>query len=317
MPLDRPTPALHVLDADAPPDPLYAAVGGDDATLVRRLGHPVLRWRAARDLRPRLDRDAVAVAWGEAAADVARRAAPRRSVYRPSSEARRLALPFAGATAAADCDDQARRLERIGWPASQVAVVAPPVAATLELRRADLSATADDVLWLAAAEREDVAGIRLAVWAATILHVVEADRRRHRLVVVGDGPAQRLAKRFADQLGQPGLCIGTNRFAYADVAPLADAAVLLPRGVGGAYSAAIVVANALPAVINDRPPVADALAARPNVRVVADPKPRVIVREMLRLSDSRPFARLAPSELFSDQSAARQVWRELLADAAA
>ena len=285
---------LHLTDAAADRDPLLGvALSADPASrvLARHLADPILRWRAARELRRR-PADAV-VAWGEAAAEVARRAPTAAGAfYRPGGAPRRLALPWAGARALADSPSQARRLRRAGWPASAVTVLPPPVLFDApHLTRRDLGADAGDVLWLAAAEGDATAGLRAAVWAATILHVVDLApprRRRHRLVVVGDAHGHRLAKRFADQLGLAGLCLGVARFGYADVARLCDAAVLLPEGPTGAHSAAVVAAVGLPAVVNGRPELGDFLANRPGVRVVTSPKPRVVAREMLRLETGRP-----------------------------
>ena len=290
---------LHLLDAEADADPLLrvalAASPGADV-LARRLSDPVLRWRAARELRRRRAGGAdVTVAWGEAAAEVARRTpALTRAIYRPGDAPRRLALPWAGTTAVADSAAQARRLQRVGWAQSNVVVIPPPVLFDTALTRRDIGASADDFLWLAAAEGNAASGLRAAVWAATIAHVVERPplgRRHHRLLVVGDGPAHRLAKRFADQLGLPGLCVGVARYEYADVARLADAAVLLPDGPTGARSAAVVAALGLPAVVNGRAEVREFLEGRANVRVVSDPKPRVIAREMLWLAESGALVR--------------------------
>ena len=310
----RPFPrVLHLLDAAAGGDPLRRVAldaAADQTLFARHLSDPILRWRAARDLR-RFPADVV-VAWGESAAEVARRTpAAARSLYRPAAGSRALALPWPGAIALADSPAQARRLQRGGWAESHVTILPPPVlfSATPPTRR-DLGASGEDVLWLAAAEGDAASGLRAAVWAATILHVVDRApprRRTHRLLVVGDAPAHRLAKRFADQLGLPDLCIGVTQLAYPDVARLADAAVLLPSGPTGAYSAAVVAAVGLPAVVNARPEVGDALANRPNVRVVGELKPRVVAREMLRLETGAP--RRAPRD---DSAAAAAAWRRAI-----
>ena len=304
-----PHDSLHLIDADAPADPLLRLVLTlSSRVLRRRLSDPLLRWRATRDIRQ--IGAGQAVTWGEAAAELARRADVRRCIYRPADGAARPALPWSSAVAVADCESAARRLRRAGWAASRVSVVPPPVFADTAVSRREIGADADDYLWLLPSSPTDADGLRQAVWAAAIVHVIERGRRRHRVVIPGDGPAQRLAVRFADQIGLVGLCVGVPRYDAASLAASCDAALLLPTRPGAAHAAAVIARTGLPTVIADQPEVVEVLSDRAGVRVAPERKPRVVARDMLSLSESHPLRR-ATDERFAPEAVAR-TWHRVL-----
>ncbi len=289
-----------MLDLSGEPDPLARLVMAEPAHLLaRRLDHPALAWRAASELRRQLSRPVVA--WGERVFAVAAQAGAMTGFYRPSESPRRLPPPVPGWRALAASGPQAKRLRAAGWAAAEVSLLAPPgepIGEESAPTRRSLEVDDADFVWLLAGESSGGAGLREAIWAATILHVVERGQRRHRLLLSGDSPGHRRAKTFLDQLGLPELHITTTRWSYPSLTAVADAMLLLPHAGGGAWSASVAAWSGLPAVINRRPTVMEVLGDRPNVRIAPGDEPRMVVREMLRLAEV-PASRAGTDNAFS------------------
>lgn len=310
-----PSAPLHIIDVAGDPDPLAALViGPSDAIDARRLRHPVLRLRMALDLRRRMP--AAVVAWGEEAYTVAVTAGAR-GIYRPRADDDPSA-PAIGWRAVAASSASRQRLADAGWSLDDCWVVPPPGVDGRQRRHADdtarrraLGFEEDDYIWLLAGDASPAAGLREAIWAGTVLHVLERGIHRHRLLLWGDALAQQRARRFVNQLGVPELCIATSRHSFHAVAALADAAVLLPQRAGATWSAAVVAQAGLPAVVNAEPDVQEVLGGRANVRTVPSGETRKVVREMLGLWQAGP-GRLPPDPRYQPAEVLRQ-WRTVLA----
>lgn len=306
---------LHLIDLDSEIDPLAALVIDQrSAVLARHLEHPVLSWRTSVQLLARPP--GFIVAWGQRAFEVARSSGARSGIYRPDPSTRPLhAVP--GWRAAASTQSELSRLTKAGWGAVDC-FVAPPPGRDATVRsnflpapsRAELGIGADDFIWLLSGDGSKNTGLREAIWAGTLIHVMERARRPHRIMLWGDRPAHRRARSFIDQLGLPGLYITTTRYPYHKLAAVADAAILLPQGPSGAWSAAVVALAGLPAVINQRSEVQEVLGGRANVRTAPGGEVRLVVREMLHLSKEYP-ARTQPDERYAPDRI-RELWRHHL-----
>lgn len=303
---------LHIVDIAGEIDPLAPLVIGDaDAVWSRRLDRRVLQLRMSLDLRRRNTRHVVA--WGERAYGVAR-AAKAGGIYRPLPGDRAPA-PAAGWRIAAASRGELQRFAAAGWR-ELVIIPAPGVdlcarrGSALGLTRQALGIASDDYAWLLAGDASSDSGLRKAIWAGTVLHVLQRGTRRHRLLLWGDSAVHQRARRFASQLGQPELCIATTRFPYHAMAGLADAAVLLPEAAGATWSSAVVALAGIPAVINTTPEIQQMLGRRSNVRTAADDQPRSTVREMLRLSEDET-PRVEPDPAY-DPTVILSRWQALL-----
>jgi hypothetical protein len=305
---------LHVIDAAGEIDPLAALViGQHDAVFARRIDRRGLQLRASLDLRRR--RIQRVVAWGQPAYRVAR-AAEMTGIYRLRA-GDPLPAPAAGWRVAANTSSELNGLLEAGWP-DQCVVVRPPGVdllprrgVTADLRRRSLGIAEDDYVWLLAGDPSAGAGLREAIWAGTVLHVLQRGNRRHRLLLWGDSIVQQRARRFANQLGLPELCFATTRYPYHAVARLADAAILLPKGAGATWSAAVVALAGMPAVINGAREIQEMLGRRTNVRTAWDAQPRSTVREMLWLSEAAT-ARIEPDPAYDPGGILGQ-WQALAA----
>lgn len=283
-----PSEILHLIDLDGGIDPLAALVLDEESAILRgHFEHPALRWRSAAQLfrKPA----SFAVAWGERAFDVARFGGIRQGIYRPADH-RRLRGPAPGWRAAPSTRAETLLLARKGWSEQDCSVVPPPGTDPFpctkdQVTRTSLRAAEDDFLWLLGGDPGPGDGLCEAVWAGAIMHVMERERRQHRIVLWGGSPWQHRARRFADQLGLPPLPIRAGSCSYSALAEVADAALLLPRGYS-IWSAAILAYSGLPAVINRNPAVQEVLGGRQSVRTSPGERTRLVVREMLALVES-------------------------------
>ena len=305
---------LHLVDASVPLDPLAALVIEPNSRLLsRQLNHPLLRWRLTLQLDDR--QESAVIAWGERTYSAAR-ATMAGGVYRPSDWGT-LAGPAAGWKAVASTRAQAQRLVTAGWDREDLLHVPPPGVDSAARRcavptRKAIGAAEDDFLWLLTADATRDSGVREAIWAGTVLHVLERGQRRHRLLLWGDEPGHQRARRFVNQLGLPELCLAVTRYPYHALARLADAALLLPKGAASPWSAAVVATAGLPVVINHQPEAQEVLGGRRNVSTAAGVEPREIVRAMLGLSDGAP--RL-PGDARYSPAVVRARWEEAIATA--
>ena len=306
---------LHLIDLDEEIDPLAALVAGGDCAVVQgRFAHAGLRWRAAARLfrsPPRF-----VVAWGERAFAVARLGGVQHGIYRPS-RGRRQQPPVPGWRAIASTRAEIQRLAQSGWSESDCFIVPPPGVDTLhhrvgrELTRRELGAAPDDFLWLLSGDAGG-SGLRDAVWAGAIMHVMERDRQMHRILLWGSSRQQHDARKFADQLGLPPLPISARKCAFHDLAQRANAALLLPHDYD-VWSAAVVAQAGIPAVINRSAAVQEVLGGRQNVRTTPGDRTRLIVREMLALVENQT-GRIAGDECFAPQRVLEK-WSEVVSAA--
>ena len=276
---------VHLIDLDQETDPLAAlVVDGQSAVMRGHFEHRALCWRAAAQLFRNPPR--FVVAWGERALGVARLGGVLGGIYRPWDNAR--PAPAApGWRLAASSRAELQRFLRLGWAETQSVVVPPPGIDAVhrgrgKLTRRGLGIVGDDFVWLLSGDTTCVSGLRDAIWAGAIMHVMERDRRLHRILLWGDSSVQRGGRVFADQLGLPALSVAASQVPYHALCEVADAALLLPRS-NGAWSAAVVALAGLPAVINGNAAVQEVLGRRGNVRISSGNQTRLVVREMLAL----------------------------------
>ena len=295
---------VHLLDAAAEVDPLFELIAPENHALRRSLDSPLLRWRAARDVESAAG---VVVAWGENAFEACRRSHVRTVIYRPSPALRRPPAFSKGRggppIVVVNGRPQLDRFRRAGWPASRIRVVVPPVA---RLRGPVLKSAPREFRWLLSADASGDAGLREAIWSATLLFFMERPHRLHRLLICGDGINQRRAKHFVDQLGQPGLALPLPRTRVEQAVWQADAALLVSTGPTDPLTAAAVAVAGIPAVIHGKGDDGTLLAGRPNVHVSPDTRPRVVTREMLRLIESG--AEVIPGDGRFLPEAVRRAW---------
>lgn len=307
---------MHVIDLAKEIDSLAAlAVPEQSCVLARDLSGNVGQWRTAAELLWR--RCEFAVAWGGRALRASRRGAVAAGIYRPGGNDV-LEPPLQGWRAAAWTDDQRARLIAAGWDGRDVAVVRPPGVDTsaqargarLVSRRA-LGIGDEEFIWLLSGDACRTAGLRESIWAGTLMHVMERNRRRHRILVWGDSLVHQRARRFVDQLGLPMLYAVAEGCGYDALVHIADAALITPSGTNGGWSAAVIALAGLPAVVNRDPEVQEVLGGATNVRTAPSDKPKLVVREMLRLSESMP-PRLSGDRRFTPE-AVQQQWGALVA----
>lgn len=279
---------VHLIDLAAPTPRLLETVRGESEVIALSLETLPLRWRARRMLNGR--HPETIVAWSFDALRVARRCNAPVIHYRPLPDV--LTPPMHGVVAVMGVchgETQRRRFARAGWNADDLIVMRDPVPTRKAIDRESIGATAEDFLWLLPADATllagRAAGLRLAIWAGALLHVLERKRPwRHRLVIPGDGVPQRVARRFMDQLGLPDLGLPVTTADAVDVATVADAVLLTPVGPCDPWPASLAKASGLPVVTTDRPEMLEILTGTPRVLVTPWRRPRLISQEMLKLT---------------------------------
>ena len=263
------------MDAAGPLDRLGRSVidAGDERVLRRRFDSPAARLRAAADVRRMGVRRVTA--WSPRAFQVATSSGVQHVTYRPPAHVAR--VPDGADLILAHSDEQRRRLGKAAE--TRVAPILPAVA----IPRGELGVEEDDVLWLLSDDEGPTANLSLAVWAGAVQHVLmRREGRRHRLVLHGDGPRLRRAKRFLDQLGLPDLGVpaGDGGASYEALAATADAALFTPNGLCDPWPALAANAAGLPVVTTNRPEVLATLRDA-DARVVKSFLPREVARAML------------------------------------
>jgi glycosyltransferase involved in cell wall biosynthesis len=152
-----------------------------------------------------------------------------------------------------------------GVPPGQCHLIRPPVelrevnAAARTNMRARLGSRDDDYVILVPGESTQASEHELAVWAASILHVVDD---RYRALLWGRGPRLQRAAGLGVKLRQQGLVVVAGRklggaTSYADIIPAADAVVFAARASAPTLPVAMAMAAGVPVIAVATPEVSE------------------------------------------------------------
>ncbi len=190
---------------------------------------------------------------------------------------------------AAPTDSIRRAFVTRGVPVERCHLIRPGVEFAKINRRRDpklrqaLELSSDDYMILACGESTRQAAHQLAVWSATILHVLD---RRNRLLLWGRGDHAAQAHRFAVKTRQHDLIkVGQRELgreiSYEELLPAADCILITATGPVSTLPVAISMAAALPIVAVVTPTIAELLEDRHTALLVGNPKPRLIAQRLL------------------------------------
>ncbi len=311
--LDHWFPFVHLVDAARPAPRLLPIVRTEGDRVIRRpMDDALLRMRAASPAKRVVN--ARLVAWGPRARKTARQVTAGAFVYRPEPDeppgvpTRDLILCHSNAHAAWH--------RRRGWAGDRLRVVPDPVDAPPPVNRQALGLDEADFLWLLPADATRHAGrgagLKLAVWAGALTHVLMLrSGRTHRLLLPGDGRPQRDARRFLDSLGLPNLATPPLATAPETLARVANGAILSPLGPIDPWAVSLVEAAGLPTAYLPAPET-QRLAADDHNVAATSAKPRHLARAMLAILHRVGGAALR--EVASTRDAASDAWRAATAD---
>jgi glycosyltransferase involved in cell wall biosynthesis len=288
--------------------------------------------------------------WDEQALVVAAFAGARRVVYSPqavpdSAGVRWLRAVMGYRDVQVVCPSTAvrRHLVGRGVPLDRCHLARPGVDFARVRRRPDAALRAalglapDDFVLLAPGESTDPADHFLAVWAASILHVLDD---RYRLLLWGRGRRAANVVARARKMAQPRLLVVADErlagerlsaggapagrpVAFEDLAAAADAALVTASGPMAGLSVAACMAAALPIVSVTTAATAELLEDRYTALMVRDPKPRLLAEKVLALREDAglrwKLADAARAEAYAlwPLSAFMGRWRQVYSQAAA
>jgi glycosyltransferase involved in cell wall biosynthesis len=189
-------------------------------------------------------------------------------------------------------------LVRRGIRPDRCQVLRPAVDPTAIPQRDDharerLGILADDFVLLAPGESIRPAGHRVAVWTASILHVLDT---RFRLLLWGRGEEAQAAQTLARKLGQPRLVIPAEkqlggRIEFEHLPAAADVALITASPAAPLLPAALCMAAGLPIVAADSPPLCELLSDGHNASISSELRPRLLVKRVLELRSNAPEMR--------------------------
>lgn len=262
--------------------------GGDDSTLLR----------AILSLRRESGGFDLVHAWGQRALTVAALAARTPIVYSPDPSPTRHAIRFARAVMGvrdihiiAPTDTIRRAYVTRGVLIERCHLIRPGVEFARINRRRDpelrkaLGFDPDDFVLLACGESTRESAHSLAVWAASILHLVEP---HYRLLLWGRGDHTEQAHRFAIRTHQHGLLEIAQRelhrkVQFEELFPAADAVLVTATEPVPTLPISISMAAGLPIVAVVSPTASELLEDRHTCLMVTRPKPRLIAQRVLDL----------------------------------
>jgi glycosyltransferase involved in cell wall biosynthesis len=284
---------------------LARRLGAEFTIATRRLGQVgtgrnflgSLRW--LRDGRRYFD---VIHAWDFASARIA--ATARRAVVFSPSEGLRpseiwwLKWMTGNRGLRVVCAAEAYRsaFERAGIPRSQLHVAPPPVQVSEHARdlrlRQSLGLAPDDRVLLAPGESTRAAGHRYALWAASILHVLDP---RWRLLVWGRGPQVQSLRNLAANFRQPRvLCMAEQTLgkpvSFESLFAAADLALITPHGLAPSLPIQMCMAGGLPIVAAASPVIDDWLNSQ-TAAIVPRLSPRLLAQRVLAMMEDEPQRR--------------------------
>jgi glycosyltransferase involved in cell wall biosynthesis len=151
--------------------------------------------------------------------------------------------------------------------------------------RAALGIGPDDFALLAPGESTAAAGHDLAVWAASIVSIVDP---RYKVLLWGRGPRVRRDATLGARLGQPELVrVAEWRLGRAvefeELLPAADMVLVAARGPVATLPVAICMAAALPIVSTVTYTVAELLEDRHTAAMVPKPSARLLARRLVEV----------------------------------
>ena len=206
-----------------------------------------------------------------------------------------------------------------GLPPARCHVIRPGVDFSRVRRRRDpalraaLGLNADHHVILAPGESTEPAAHEQAVWAGSVLGVLDD---RHRVLIWGRGARAARAAKLGVQFRQPDLVhvaeerLG-RRVAFEELLPAVDSVLISARGPVSTLPILTCMAAALPIVSTVTYGVAELLEDRHNALMVPKDRPRLLARRVLEMrEDSRlqwTIADTARAEAFEHFSLTRFV----------
>jgi glycosyltransferase involved in cell wall biosynthesis len=149
-----------------------------------------------------------------------------------------------------------------------------------DILRGSLGLMPSDHVMLAAGESTRAGNHRLAVWAGSILHVLDS---KHRLLLWGKGHMSDSVIRFANRLKRPGYLTVARHLSIEELLPAADTVLITPEGPSETLPIAICMAAGLPIIATVTPTVAELLEDRHTALLTTKPQPRLIAQRILDL----------------------------------
>ena len=264
--------------------------GGTYSTVLSAL----LRLRRGREV----DRFDVIHAFGARAMTVATVATPRPIVFSPNRFPGARDVRWLRAVAAvrdvhvvAPTEMMRRALVTRGLPFERCHLIRPGVDFAQVKRRRDealrgaLGFAPDDYVILAPGESTRAAAHSLAVWAASILHVLDP---RYRLLLWGRGPLVMQAERFAQRTHKHGLMEVAQRelrrrVPFEQLMSATDAVLVTATEPAPTLPLAVCMAAALPIVALVTPTTSELLEDRHTALMVGRTAPRLLAQRVLDL----------------------------------
>jgi glycosyltransferase involved in cell wall biosynthesis len=185
-----------------------------------------------------------------------------------------------------------QRLSRSGLPDRQLKTALLPAQVSAvtdrdEKLRQSLGLMLEDRVLLAPGESVRSAGHHYALWAASILHVLDP---RWRLLVWGRGPQVQALQRLSEKFDQPRvLCVAGERLGrstpFEELLRAADIALITPSGPAPPLPIQMCLAAGLPIVASASPVTDEFLRDQENAAVVPRLSPRLLAQRVLALRE--------------------------------
>jgi len=297
--------------------------------------HSAEGWVGAVRSFASLDRRAVrsadfAHAWGAEALALAVVSGARRIVYSPVTFPTRRAvgwlrslLDHRDAHVVCTTSTMRRAYVERGVPLERCHLIRPAVDfARIKRRRvtqlrAALGFADTDVVLMACGESTPGASHATAIWAASILHQLDA---KFRVLLWGQGSAVDLMRRFGDNVCSPGfVSVAQDRLEktieFEDLLPAIDVVLVTPTTPQPTLAIATCMAAGLPIIATTSYTIAEMLEDRHTALLVPRPKPRDVARRVLDLIDDPglqwSISDMAKTEAFEFFSVSRfsEQWR--------
>jgi glycosyltransferase involved in cell wall biosynthesis len=256
--------------------------------------------RAVRNLRRVVASDTILHVFGERALATATLVGGK-IVYSPIGFPDRQAIRWLRAVMsyrevhiACPTDTMRRALVEAGVPIERCHLIRPAVEfgkirgrRNRELR-AKLRLTDEDTVLLAPGELTRSAAPDRAVWAASILHVLDP---KHKLLIWGRGGQVEKLHHFEDRVGQKDMLIDAerrlrDRVPFETLMGVADVVLVTAQAPVDTLAISVCMAAGLPIVAAVSPTVAELLEDRHTALMLGDPTPRKLAQRVLDLREN-------------------------------
>jgi glycosyltransferase involved in cell wall biosynthesis len=247
---------------------------------------PNMAWKLRRT-------SAIIHAWDERALLAAALARPAAILFSPSTAPDPRApwwllplLQLRQAQVVVSCESDRQIVETAGLDAERCHVIPPgiklPRLGDGAHLRQKLGLLPEDRVILAVGESTRAADREQAVWAASILHVLDP---RHKLLLCGRGDRAGAAAELGRKLGQPKLVITVDpsSASYEELLSVADVGLLTASKPVAPLPVLLTLAAGVPVVATEGPTAREFLR---DAAAIVSPAPRVIARELLRLLEN-------------------------------